>query len=375
MMHKILLLFTFLLVSQAVYPEIISIKNKPIYITFVTMQGCHFCLSAENELSKLKKNYKNIVIDRFSVKNNKGFEIAQGLEQKYKLKEKEIFKVPVIYIGNRYLSQSQITYNNIIKLINSENERTNERPWKKIQVIKKDYSLDNFSIFAIIATGIADGFNPCAFATLIFLLSYLTILKKNRKQLIVISSFFCLTIFISYFFLGIGLFSVLQSLVSNYNLINFVYKTSAIIAIILGLIHLYDAYNSKHKKSENILKLSSARRNKINKIIRRNILSYKFLVPSVIIIGFSISILELGCTGQLYIPIITYILRTTQFSLQGIFYLLIYNLAFILPLIFILLTYIYGCKWQTINSSFKKNIYLLKILLGIVLICIGILLL
>ena len=49
--------------------------------------------------------------------------------------------------------------------------------------------------------------------------------------------------------------------------------------------------------------------------------------------GIVISLLELACTGQVYLPTIVYMMK--QGSLTAVGYLLLYNIAFVLPLIVI----------------------------------------
>ncbi len=96
------------------------------------------------------------------------------------------------------------------------------------------------------------------------------------------------------------------------------------------------------------------------------------LIPTIVIIGFSVSLLELGCTGQVYLPIITYIIQSSKNNSTAISYLLIYNFAFIIPLIIVLILFISGIKWQKINSFFIKYMFLSKLLIGIIFIILGI---
>ncbi len=50
-------------------------------------------------------------------------------------------------------------------------------------------------------------------------------------------------------------------------------------------------------------------------------------------IGFAISVLELVCTGQVYLPTITFVMGVEEMRRHALSYLLLYNLAFVAPLL------------------------------------------
>lgn len=55
-------------------------------------------------------------------------------------------------------------------------------------------------------------------------------------------------------------------------------------------------------------------------------------VPIAFVTGFIVSIIELACTGQVYLPTIIFVMGMPNIQGQTFLYLLLYNLAFILPL-------------------------------------------
>ena len=50
-------------------------------------------------------------------------------------------------------------------------------------------------------------------------------------------------------------------------------------------------------------------------------------------IGFAISALELVCTDQVYLPTITFVMGVEEMRRHALSYLLLYNLAFVAPLL------------------------------------------
>lgn len=59
---------------------------------------------------------------------------------------------------------------------------------------------------------LADSINPCAFAVIILLLFSIIILEKNYKRALWAGLAFVLSVFLSYFLMGIGIFSVLSQI-------------------------------------------------------------------------------------------------------------------------------------------------------------------
>lgn len=79
------------------------------------------------------------------------------------------------------------------------------------------------------------------------------------------------------------------------------------------------------------------------------------------IIGFFVTLLEAVCTGQIYLPTITFIIKTPQ-KISFLLLLAWYNFIFVLPLLIIIILHQYGIENKKINFLLKNNIILVKIL-------------
>jgi len=82
-----------------------------------------------------------------------------------------------------------------------------------------------------------------------------------------------------------------------------------------------------------------------------------------------VSLLELACTGQVYLPTILFVVRTSPTTSSALPWLLLYNLAFIIPLITIFGLYACGLRSQTLNAWFNRHAILAKLLLSAIFIC------
>ena len=164
----------------------------------------------------------------------------------------------------------------------------------------------------------------------------------RRRELLILGGVFILSVFLTYILIGIGLFKFVQSLESFSLVSNIVYKGIAGLSIVLGLYSVYDWYIYKKtgNPEEVKLKLPNFIKLKIQKIIQnasRNRSKTLFdLSGAVFVSGFAVSLLESVCTGQTYVPTISYVLRTPHLRSAAMLNLVLYNLMFILPLTLIL---------------------------------------
>jgi|GEM_PF-729157 len=80
-------------------------------------------------------------------------------------------------------------------------------------VTATDVSLGKrLSFFGImLPAALSDSINPCAFAVMFILLSTILSKHKSRRKAIIAGTLFSLAVFLTYFAMGVGLFSALAS--------------------------------------------------------------------------------------------------------------------------------------------------------------------
>jgi hypothetical protein len=126
---------------------------------------------------------------------------------------------------------------------------------------------------ALIAAAFLDGINPCAFATILFFVTYLTFLKKERKYILQIGIAFIVGVFVCYFLLGLGIFHLILKL-QAYDLVSFWFsKILGVLALGLGFLSLYDFYIYKKTGQSHsmILQLPMRLKKIIHRIIRTGV--------------------------------------------------------------------------------------------------------
>jgi len=225
-----------------------------------------------------------------------------------------------------------------------------------------------FTFWGIVAAGLVDGINPCAIATMIFLISFLATQKRSRRQVLAIGLAFTAAVYATYFLLGVGAFKLLTGL-GIYAWLSRVIKWSAVVvAAIFSLYSFRDAYMyARTGKAQDIkLQLPRALKVQIHKVISGNLGGGSLAIGS-IVTGFLVTLLEAVCTGQVYLPTIVLMTQQEGLRLQGWLYLAFYNFLFVLPLLGIMVLAYYGLTWTDLSRATQKHMVTLKSLLGIVL--------
>lgn len=109
------------------------------------------------------------------------------------------------------------------------------------------------------------------------------------------------------------------------------------------------------------LQLPGFLKDQIRTVIRTGARARNFVIAA-FASGLIISLLELACTGQVYLPTIQFVLRGGQRDALGL--LLLYNTAFIIPLTAIFILAWAGLRSDALIAFQKRHTALAKVLTG-----------
>jgi len=347
----------------------------PIHLYYFYQPGCQGCDRTEILLTHSQQRHKQLVIRRHDILDDSNKVFFEALAQKLGLPDEARLVAPTIIIGNSYLSRQEISLTNLDSLVLKYQHGSPEHRALDFDLAEKNIIMRfaRFSIFGIIFAGLIDGVNPCAFATLIFFVSYLLSIGRRQRDIIIMSFFFILAVFISYFAIGLGAYSLLKYL-SNYAFISkMIFLCFGIIALVLGVLSLRDFFLARHGKLDKmVLQLPLGIKQRIHTSIKEKTAVGGIIIGS-LIAGFLISYLEFGCTGQVYLPTITFMISKAGISLRPLVSLLLYNLMFIVPLIIIaILASLFTTK--KIAKLLQTKIPTIKLLTAILFFALGLLL-
>lgn len=355
-----------------------SIKNKAdkLIIQFFGGATCGDCMEIKHSIlfPAQKSNEEKIDLRIYDIDTDSGFNLLIKLEEDYNVKA----SAPItIFFPDTFLTGKEdirkhgsrlIEYylNNPQKwMVASENVHLEtEKIAEKLAQRFKEYSF-----ISILVAGLIDGVNPCAIATMIFLVSFLATKKRSRKEVLVIGMCFTGSVFITYLLLGIGAFRIITAL-DQYRWMSKVIRWSAVgFAGIVGTLSFADAFRfKKSKKTEDIkLQLPKVVKLRIHKVISGNLAGSQ-LATGAVITGFLVTLLEAVCTGQVYLPTIVLMTKQEGLRFTGWLYLIFYNFLFVVPLLIVMILAYYGMKWDKLAKTTQKNLVAIKIIFGIVLI-------
>jgi len=331
----------------------------------------------------LAKFPEKVEFEHIPVDDSNVFALQLLYEQKYK--EKSDYSVK-LFVGTRCLAGIRDIEENLEQAIKEELskgaktvrldkiiEESNPQQSSRVLLMQR---FSRFNLAVIGLAGLLDGINPCAFVTLVFFVSILSLLKKTKREILIIGSTFSISVFVMYLLLGLSAFKVVKALSKNHSLRYFVAMIAVILAFALAFFNFLDSIRFKTSKNPaNIkLKLPDRIRERINRLISTK-MRFGRIVFGTIILGVLISLLESVCTGQVYLPTIVYILQEGKGNLRAFSCLLFYNFMFILPLLCVFgMTYA-GISSQKISAFFSKHLALSKFLLSLLFLILGILLL
>ena len=343
-------------------------QHKDVYIAYFYGPGCRRCDRVNYMLNRLQHSYPNLRIRRFNCELKENMKLNEALCELFHVPEQERLIVPSIFVGDVHLAKEELTDGNIRELIEKYKDKGTMCPWAPTNTVLAKAErgiIQRFRMlgpFAVITAGLIDGINPCAFATLIFFLSYLTLVGRKGKDLVFAALGFTTAVFIVYFLIGLGMFRFIHSLRIFSLLSRVIYLIAAVLAFVLGTLSLYDFRMAKKGDYSKVkLQLPSFLKNRIHQTIREKSRSSKITLAA-FATGAVVSFLELECTGQVYLPTICFVVGVSELKTNAIFYLALYNLMFILPLLAIFLLAYFGTTSERIALVMKKRFAAIKII-------------
>ena len=197
--------------------------------------------------------------------------------------------------------------------------------------------------------------------------------------MLIVGLSFVFSVFVTYSLIGLGLFNFLYRLKGFWIFVKVFNLSVGIFSILLGSLALYDFFKFlKTKDTQGLaLQLPGVIKNRIHKVIGDNYRKASGskiprLILSALVTGFLVSLLEAVCTGQLYLPTIAFVLKTTTLKWQALLYLVYYNIMFILPLLAVLFLALLGVTSVQFASFLRKNLAIVKIIMAAVFLSLGI---
>lgn len=335
-------------------------------------RGCPHCNRLNEYLDNIKDDYPKLEIRKVETYfSEEGRELFQDMSESF---GNSIEGVPTVFIDDKVIVGFS---NSIADSIEQEIERCSEMgcvdPSEKVATTEttrivgdrspaeepgKTRLKKQITIPAVLVAAAVDAINPCAFAVLIILMT--TILAAGiKRQALFAGLAFTASIYISYVFMGIGLYSAIQAS----GVTRIFYAIVAALAIVLGLFNLKDFlwYGRWF-----VMEVPMSWRPKLQCLIK-GVTS----VPGAFLIGFAVSLFLLPCTSGPYIVILGLLSQTTTRNV-AFMYLLLYNAIFVLPMLGLTVAVYFGLTTAKKAEEWRKGrLKTLHLIAGIIMILLG----
>lgn len=355
--------------------------TRSVDLAYFYQKGCPKCDRANALLKYMAKKYPGLNIKEIDLNTPDGKRLNETLSNRLNLPTEKRLIAPSIFIGNDYLPPAEIAESRVEALIEKYGEKSagvragetkpaltlptpslsptpEETKKAEESIIQRFRSL---GIITIVSAGLLDGINPCAFATLIFFISYLTFVGRKRTEILSVGLGYSAAVFVTYLMIGFGILSFIQRLSFLPLFSRVIYILTIAFALVLGVLSLYDYIQLKRgRPSEMKLQLPDFLKKRIHRTIRERSKSPRYLLAAVTA-GFIVSLVEFACTGQVYLPTILFVTNVPSLKASAVSYLLLYNFMFIVPLLIIFGIVYWGVTSEQLAFFLQKRASSIKL--------------
>lgn len=352
---------------------------KGAQIVFFFDKKCGSCERVEKEISFLEKNKFRVV--RYDIEKKERKQLNEAFCEVYNVPMEKRLTTPMVFVGEHYLTYEDLQKTPLREYVYAHRENIGDIPLIEILSLSSDKAgaaikdrYEKMGILAILMAGLLDGVNPCAFATILFLVAFLSSVGKKKKETLLVGIVYSAVVFVVYFLIGIGLIKTIGSLAITAIIGRAILLLVAIFSVLLSFVSFYDYLKIKQgKTAEAKLQLPRFIKKNIHSIIRER-MEMRNLFAAAVVSGFFISLSEFICTGQIYLPTLMFVIGVPSLRFKAMLYLLIYNIAFVVPLIIVFVAAYKGISSSVLNKFWKSKVELVKLVSALFFLLLGALL-
>jgi len=331
-----------------------------IHLAYFSSAGCSACERASGHLETLQALYPQLVVTEFPIEEEESKRLSEWLGQRHDVPEEKRLSVPMVFVGEYYLLGSNVNVENLQAVLDEYVTSGAEATWKDFDSEQSGRTIverfRSFGVLTVVGAGLLDGLNPCAFATIIFFVSYLTISGRKGKEVLAVGAAFTVGVFLTYLAVGLGLHRLLALFGDLLTTLGrWLYGLMAALCAVLAVVSFMDYRKARRGEiGDMALNLPHGLRMRINATIRRGRHSRTF-VAGAFVTGILVSLLELACTGQVYLPTIIFVMSVPAMRSRAVSFLVLYNLLFIAPLVVVFILVWYGTTGTKQLTNFLQR--------------------
>ena len=343
-------------------------EDRVLTLTYYYSRGCRSC---ERFLAKTVPELESrigvrIRVEAKDILDPSAYRQYRGLMAQF---GEEARALPVIVLGDTVLQGDREIGDRLegeIRLLQMAGTAGETSPPAEPSLVER------LAVFPVLGAGLLDGVNPCAFTTIIFLVTSLVFAGRKRREVLIVGICFTASVFVTYLLVGFGLFTAVRA-ASAFPTVSKALRIVLVAALtILAGLSVYDYVLIRQgRATEMVLQLPSVLKKRMQAAIKTQT-RRAALVASAVLLGFLVSLFELACTGQVYFPTIVFLVRVRR-DLSAYLLLGVYNLGFVLPLVAVFVLIYLGVRSNRLTAVFQHNMGGIKIGLAAVFVGLAIL--
>jgi len=355
-MRKILLVVLLLIASSSLgaAPSLAQ-QARPVDLVMFYGRGCPHCAAMRDFLQTMQAKHPELRVHAFEVYFNRDNDLLfERMANAYKVK---IDGVPTTFIGKQvfpgYADEMQPRVEAAIRQCLAQGC---ESPLTRVAGAAA--TVRPLTISAVLLGAAVDAINPCAFAVLIILITAV-LGAGGRRRALHAGVAFSLAIFVSYYLMGIGLYSAIEAA----GISRALYIAVAALAILIGLFNLKD-YLWYGKWF--VMEVPLSWRPTLKTVLQR-----VTSTPGAFFTGLAVSLFLLPCTSGPYIVILG-LLAETETRLSAMLWLALYNIIFVLPMLGITAAVYFGMTTAEKAEAWRAgHLQTLHLIAGAVILLLG----
>ena len=338
-------------------------ENSTTQLTahFFWDHNCEECLKTLPFMTDYAERHPEVRVEFWDISSNRSY---RQMFEEYK----SSFNTPYTGVPSVFIDEVQLEgSDNIEKYIDTVTEALLSNttvpeisvtpvPTEKPAVINQTPAMNPL---LLLVAALGEGANPCGLLVLALLLVSL-MASGSRRTVFLVGTSFVVSFFVVRLLSGFALFSVIQMPgVSRAFAI-----VAGIIALVFGIIQIKDGLAGR----KGVLSIPDSKKGLFAGYIA------KASVPAGIVLGVLTGIYGMACTAGIYIAILG-MLGNSVTAGTGLFYLVVYNLIVVVPLIAIVLLVLFGLSPEKLSGWREEQKGLLRIIVGVIMVIMGLYLL
>jgi len=240
--------------------------SKPVYINRAEQRpeiplslfsyDCSYCRRLlQRELPKIAEKYNiSFKVSYYNLGIKDTYELFLNAGAEFGRQNADI---PAIFVGKKVFGGETEIEAGIVSqvelFLKNKQKFTNESidPFKQAHDTRSlgEASFETLTFGLVLGAGLLDGLNPCAFTTIIFLISYLSLFGFSTRKIIYTGVMFTSGVFITYFLIGLLFYNYLKLALTDPVISTVINSLLLVVVSILALYSLSDLIKSMRGKT------------------------------------------------------------------------------------------------------------------------------